>query len=282
MFFIFGSPRSGTTLLAQTLSAHSDLVVPHETDFIIPLAFIFDRIKDEDVGRELITKMIVNTTTFARNIGEYVSADDIRTIVYSSQYELGKLLARIYAAVAKVAGRQLAGDKSPDDLLFLRMLVKTGGITPETKIIHIVRDIRDVMVSLTEQKWVASLDLYFPRFWSNSNLYLHSLYRDSPSQYMLIHYEELVSRPKHSLENACRHLGVEFQSSMLDPATYHPRYRKVAAHSRLYEPISSIKVGSHTDKLDKTLLRSYEKQAREGLEVFGYQLGGMPMDTAAG
>ena len=30
MFFIFGSPRSGTTLLAQCLSAHSEIIVPGE------------------------------------------------------------------------------------------------------------------------------------------------------------------------------------------------------------------------------------------------------------
>ncbi len=30
MFFIFGMPRSGTTLIAQCLSAHTEIVVPYE------------------------------------------------------------------------------------------------------------------------------------------------------------------------------------------------------------------------------------------------------------
>ncbi|QHW31542.1 sulfotransferase [Paenibacillus rhizovicinus] len=35
MFIIFGSPRSGTTLLSSVLDAHDDIVVPDETDFIV-------------------------------------------------------------------------------------------------------------------------------------------------------------------------------------------------------------------------------------------------------
>jgi hypothetical protein len=46
MLFVFGSPRSGTTLLAQILNSHPEIVVPHETDFIIPFVFVFDRIPD--------------------------------------------------------------------------------------------------------------------------------------------------------------------------------------------------------------------------------------------
>jgi len=34
MSFLFGTPRSGTILLAQCLSAHTKIIVPSETDFI--------------------------------------------------------------------------------------------------------------------------------------------------------------------------------------------------------------------------------------------------------
>ena len=38
MFIIFGSPRSGTTLLASSLDQNDQLVVLDESDFIIPMA----------------------------------------------------------------------------------------------------------------------------------------------------------------------------------------------------------------------------------------------------
>ena len=279
MFFIFGSPRSGTTLLAQSLSAHSEIIVPHETDFIIPVAFIFDRIHDASIGKELVAKMIPNSSGFRTSIGEYVNADVIHNMVHSCEYELGTLLNSIYAEVAKAANAKLAGDKFPNDLLFLRILIQVGGIAPDMKILHIVRDIRDVMVSLNEQRWVADLDLYFPRFWNDSNLYLHSTHKDKTSQYMLLRYEDLVTDAETVLTNTCKHLGVTFQPSMLKPSNRHPRYRGMPHHHRLFESISAKRVGRYKRALDQNITISYENQAQEALRLFGYTLESEPKLT---
>ena len=270
MFFIFGSPRSGTTLLAQSLNAHSQITVPHETDFIIPVAFVFDRIKDERIGKELIATLITTSSGFLTSIGEYVDADLIHSIVQSCGYELGTLLNSLYAEVAKATNAKIAGDKSPSVLTFLRILIKGGGITPDMKILHIVRDVRDVMLSLNELNWVADLDRYFPRFWKSPNLYLHSLYKDKTSQYMLMRYEDLVADPESVLTNACKHLGVTFQLTMLSPGNRHSRYRDMPHHHRLFEPISSAGVGRYATALDRNKIVSYENQANEALRAFGY------------
>jgi hypothetical protein len=37
MFFIFGNPRSGTTLLCASLELNDKIVVPDETDIVVPL-----------------------------------------------------------------------------------------------------------------------------------------------------------------------------------------------------------------------------------------------------
>ena len=95
MFFIFGMPRSGTTLLAQCLNAHSKIVVPHETDFIIPMAFIFDRIRDEQVGRNLIYELIVNSTYFPNSLEEYVDARTVYDSVHSCDYSPASILNAI-------------------------------------------------------------------------------------------------------------------------------------------------------------------------------------------
>jgi hypothetical protein len=60
-FFIFGSPRSGTTLLCASLELNDKIVVPDETDFVVPMGFIFDRVKDVAVGRDLIASLIVSS-----------------------------------------------------------------------------------------------------------------------------------------------------------------------------------------------------------------------------
>jgi hypothetical protein len=270
MFFIFGTARSGTTLLAQCLNAHPAIVVPHETDFLVPMAFIQDRVRDPAIGRRLIADLIPNTSAFAASLGEYLDADTVKSIVAAAEYHPGAIANALYAAVAGRAGACLAGDKSPNDLNFVRILVKTGTIGPGTRVIHLVRDIRDVMVSLGETGWGADLEQYFPRQWSNSNLYVHGHFRERSGQYLLVRYEDLVTRPEQELERACAFLGVPFSAEMLEAdRRRHPRYRDMPFHENLSQPISTAGIGRY--KATAASLRSsQETQAGEALRVFGY------------
>lgn len=268
MFFIFGMPRSGTTLLAQCLSAHSEIIVPHETDFIVPMAFIFDRIKQPTIGREFIYQLIIHSAAFEQSIAEYLNAEIIYEIIYNNDYHPAVILNALYGKIAELNHKKLAGDKSPNDLNFLRMLIKTGSISDDMKIIHIVRDIRDLMVSVNKTGWVSDLDLYFPRFWCNHNLYLNSLYREK-ANYSLIRYEDLVTSPEIEINKLCHFLGLEFEQTMLSPNHRHERYRGIEVHENLYKPISSHTIGKHVN-LSEQLLKDYEIQAKEALTYFGY------------
>jgi len=188
------------------------------------------------------------------------------------------MLNSLYAELAISAGKKIAGDKSPNDLLNLNGLVSQGGLDDvNMKIIHIIRDIRDVMVSLNNLKWLKDLDLSFPRFWSNSNLYLNSLYKDKKNRYLLIRYEEMVCAPENIFRKICDFLQVDFQPGMLEFRNFSPRYKNFPAHSKLYAPISRDNIGAYKKELAKSLLVSYEKQAQEALEIFEYPLEGKDM-----
>lgn len=275
MFFVFGSPRSGTTLLAQCLNNHSEIVIPHETSFIIPMAFVFTSIREPDLGKEIIIKLITHSYDFQTSIGEYLSEERISKIINGCDYHPAQVLIAIYAELALSAGKKIAGDKSPNDLLNLNALVSQGGLDDvNIKIIHIVRDIRDVMVSLNKIKWLKDKDMEFsfPRFWSNSNLYLNSLYKGEKNKYLLIRYEDMVCEPEHIFHKICDFLEVDFQQGMLDFQNFDPRYKDFPFHSKLYAPISSESIGVYKKELAKALLASYERQAQEALNVFEYPL----------
>ena len=273
MFFVFGSPRSGTTLLAQCLSSHRDIIIPNETDLIIPLAFIFDRIKNPQTGREIIAKMISESACYPNSVGEFVSVGEINEIVHSCDYHPAAIINALYGKIAEKAGKKLAGDKSPNDLLFLRMLIKNKGISTDMKIIHIVRDIRDIMESLNRIKMGGNdLDLYFPRFWTNSNLYLHSLYKNKKKQYLLVRYEDFVKEPEARLKKIASFLGVDYQDEMLNPSNRHSRYKAMPHHSHLFQPISTERINLHKT-IKPARIKAYETQAREAMDVFGYSKG---------
>lgn len=270
MFFIFGSPRSGTTLLAQTLTAHGQIEVPYETDFIVPAAFTIDRVSDPEAGRPLLLGLMTNSRAFKGSLGQYLDVGTLRELVYGADYSLPGLLEAVYGGIARKAGKRLAGDKSPNDLQFIRMITKHLEAAPDIKVIHMVRDLRDVMVSVAERNWSKDLEFYLPRMWNMSNLFLHDLYGSDAGRYRLIRYEDTVRDPEGSFRGLCGFLNVEFESGMLDYSKRHPRFQRMPHHQRLLGPLTGERVGVYREQLSVELRKACERQAQEALQVFGY------------
>ncbi len=276
MFVILGSMRSGTTLLAQCLNAHSALVVPDETDFVIPTAFIVDRVADEQVGKRLAGDLIVNSKRFGASLGRYLDEAAVREAVAGARYDVAGVITAVYDAVAKSARVAQAGDKSPNDLQFLRVLLDDG-FFDTVQALHIVRDVRDVMVSMYRLGWIPRLKYGYPRFWSADNVFAANRLSVVPHNYHRLRYEDLVADPATVLADACAFLGVEFEPTMLDDqrrreASHHP---DLPHHQRTFHAIDDAGVGAWRDAFDDKALGHVERLGAEGLTRFGY-LGDHP------
>lgn len=272
MLFIFGSPRSGTTLLAATLNLHDDILIPHETDFIVPLAFIYDRVKDQRIGKELISKLVTSTETFDKSLAEYLSKDDVREVIMNSNYICGDLVGSIFDLIGKKTGKKIVGDKSPNDLQFIRMIIKTGMLDREPiRIVHIIRDVRDVILSLKNTNWAdTNIENYFPKFWTYSNLYLYENYKSQLDKYLLIKYENMVTAPRATFQNITDFLKVPFQEKMLNHSNRGLRYIDMEHHKNLAMPFLPDRAGAWRKRITLTLKETCEKQASEALNIFGY------------
>lgn len=269
MFFIFGSPRSGTTLLAQCLSANSQIIVPDETDFIVPASLVLDRIQNESLGRHLIREIVLHSTRYPVSIAPLIDSANFHDIIANVPYD-SRIVTTIFDRIAELQGKKICGDKSPNDLLFAHTLFKQGFFDTGTKVVHIVRDIRDVIESLRRQEWASDdIATYFPRVWSSMNLELHCRLANRHN-YRLVRYEDFVTDPGATLEMLCGFLEVDFEVEMLNPKARHERYELVIHHQKLFQPISSKWVGEHNKRLPAELVKSCEIQAWEALNVFGY------------
>jgi Sulfotransferase family len=273
VFLVLGQPRSGTTLVAQCLNGHPDLVLPDETDVVVPLAFLVDRIEDPDVGRELAAALVTSSRRFADSLGRYVSPEAAATAIRSAPWTLRGVLAALYAAVADSGGGRLAGDKSPNDLKFTRILLTADLFGEDLPVIHVVRDVRDVMASFKDLGWADGVPEGLVRFWVANNLMVRANVPRRGSPYLLVRYEDVVADPEGQFRAMCDLLGVAFDREMLSDERRYQQFeghKAIGQHARTYEPISAARIGSHRDSFDAETIRRLTELGREGLDAFGY------------
>lgn len=270
MFIIFGTPRSGTTLLARILNSHKDVIIPNETDFIVPLAFVFSRNLSPEIGKTIISEFTTKSPNFDQSIGKYISKAEVDEIIFSGEYHSARILSAIYRQIAANAGVKISGDKSPNDIDFAKVLCETGTLE-SIKIVHIIRDVRDVMVSLMKTGWLDDSNPYFPRFWNNSNLYLPMKYKSQPNLYLQVRYEDLVRNPVTNVTRICNFLEIEFQANMLGVNILDDQYLGGIYHENLLEkPITAERIGVYKRELSQDLEILYIQQAKEAMIAFGY------------
>jgi Sulfotransferase family len=153
VFFIAGEMRSGTSWLRRTLSAHPEIACSHEGSF-------FGR----GYEREEIPVYTEPVSSLARALavseefrvwhdlpwnrwgGEY--EEDVRNLTrISVDYFLSKEVRR--------TGKRIVGDKSPQHTAHLDEIHE---FYPDARIVHIVRDGRDVAVSAMHHWWRLAKD----------------------------------------------------------------------------------------------------------------------------
>lgn len=275
MFTILASPRSGTTLLACALDQHDSILTTYQADVVFPLVLMHQRLPEASVGKDLIARFLCAMESFDRTLGRYLTGSEVREAILESDYTPGSMLVHLYRRMAQKAHKAIAGDKTPNDLGRIGLLQESGILDADIKVIHLVRDVRDVISSLAKVRWApGDFGTSFPRLWSETNVALHDHLGANTEKYLLIWYEDLVSDPRRSLERVAGFLGLEFQTQMLDhvprPHSLREMLFALPDHANLREPISTSRVGRWRRELRPAVRRAIEAQAREGLARFGY------------
>jgi Sulfotransferase family len=147
--FVVGVSRSGTTLLRLMLDAHPDLMIPAETHFVPMVANAVDRAIEEGAPTEVVREQAMETMTGHPRWGDFrLDEADVRArMEQHDPLSAGDAIRSFYEACAALEGKPRWGDKSPP------YTYKAGRIQkalPEAVFIHIIRDGRDVALSLGE------------------------------------------------------------------------------------------------------------------------------------
>lgn len=244
MPIVVGAPRSGTTLLRFMLDSHPDLAIPPETGFLI----VADRFtKNGDELREEFFRIVTN---FPKDAPGW---DDFEIPLKAFRREIKKIkpftVADGYRAFfqlyAKRFNKPRWGDKTPTYCMHIETI---GAVLPEAHFIHIIRDGRDVALSLREMWFSPGQEMEdLAAHWCK----LVSAGLDHGARcrnYIRLRFEDLVRSPRETLETICRFIDLAYDDAMLN---YYVR-----SPGRLREHKSRFRV-------DGSLIVTHEQRVRQ-------------------
>jgi hypothetical protein len=233
--FTLGSPRSGTTLLYHMLLSAGGFAIYRTESNVFNL--LVPRFRDLSKRRN--KKKLMNAWLGSKLFScSGLDRADIEAKVMAECKNGGDFLRIVMGEIARSQGVDRWADCTPEHLLYLREIKKE---IPEAKVIHIIRDGRDVAMSMEKQGWIRP----FP--WEKKqNLLIAALYwewivqrgreygRTIAPDYIEVHFEDLIKEPRKVLTK----LG-QFIDHDLD----YERIQRVAIGS-VGEPNTSFKGGS--------------------------------------
>lgn len=215
MPMIVGVPRSGTTLLRLMLDAHPALAIPPETGFLAwssRLAAL--KWMNGAVTREALFRAITRLPLQAgpwRDFG--LDADEFKEALQQIEpFDVGEGFRAFYRLYARKQGKPRYGDKTP---LYCRHLPAIEKVLPEAHFIHVIRDGRDVALSLRPMWFAPGRDMgTLARYWSKMVQDTQQAGRHANS-YLEVRYEELIANPVATLKRVCCFLKLDFDPAML-------------------------------------------------------------------
>jgi len=267
-FFIFGCPRSGTSLLSTMLGMHPRLAIPQESHFysgIYPAVQRFGNLHHAPTRARLVREILrtehIRTWTPAPSVTETLEA--------ITQYDFHGVVDGLMRAWAMAQGKARWGEKTPQHTLCWRTILPAfAGV----RVINMIRDGRDVALSYRKAffgpKHIYPLARRWTQYLAAAEQARAHLGEDSFHQ---VRYEDLVVNPERELRRMCAFLGEEFNPAML---AYHEAQSTAHSEQRnagnLRCPIMSNNVGKWRTEMTHREVRIFEALGGAGLDRYGY------------
>ncbi len=208
--FVLGSPRSGTTLLYHMLLSAGNFAVYRAESQVFNL--LEPRFGDLGVDRNkrALLRAWEHSSLF-RKTG--LDAVEIENEVMANCRNAGDFLRIVMEAMARKQGVERWADCTPDHLLAMPRIKQT---IPNALVIHIIRDGRDVALSLEKQHWIRPLPWDQGKGLLTAALYWEWVVnqgrengRRLGADYCEVHYEALVENPQRTLSGLGEFIGQE-------------------------------------------------------------------------
>lgn len=276
---VLGSQRSGTTMLRLMLNNHPNLAIPHESGFITDY---FKRLREygdlacKDNARRLLNDVATHPHVRRGKLivdPEAVLARPIRT--YRG------FVDAIFSCYAEAQGKSRWGDKTPS---YTAEIDIVRCIFPDAKIVHLVRDGRDVVLSQRSIEWMSSNLPKLVLDWQWMTTIAHKVGAVIGPDFLEVRYEDLVCRTEEVLQQICHFIGENYDPSMLNysaNATVMVPHESLKWHRNSVRPPDQTQVQKWKTQLSKSERILFEQLAGETLDLFGYEREYLAPTTAS-
>lgn len=228
--FIVGCPRSGTTLLRRMVSAHRQIVITPEAHWI-PRWFEQRRglTREGLVTQELVSELLAHDKFAMFGIGR----ETLMSLVGNGEpISYAAFVTGIFDLYGKARGKDLVGNKTPDSV---RRIETLHTLWPEARFVHLIRDGRDVALSLMNWSSVKTKKPGTFPTWKDDPVSTAALWWElnvrrgqeagevlGAALYLEMRYESLVAHPAQECAALCGFLGLPYDEAMLN---YHEAFR---------------------------------------------------------
>ncbi len=218
IIFILGMPRSGTTLVEQIISSHSQVYSSGELPF---LSLIMNKIFHEEKD---IAGVLNNEKNLNKLSEQYFS--------FLKNYEISE---------------QYITDKAPLNFMWIGFIKY---IFPESKIIHCVRNSKDNCISLYKNIFEGSLNFSYSE---NELGRYYNLYKDlinfwknySTELFHDVHYENLINDSDYEIKKIINYCNLDWEDRCLD-FSKNKNPIKTASVGQARKPIYKSSINSST------------------------------------
>jgi hypothetical protein len=285
--FIVGSPRSGTTLLQRVVDAHSQIAIASESEWIV-------RYYNRRIG---LTPGGIVTSDFIPRLLDHpkfhhlgLSGRDLKELVEAGgPAGYASVVSRLFDHYSRVWGKPWVGDKTPN---YVRQIPVLHRLWPRAKFLHLIRDGRDVCLSLLDWKRKAArMAELFPT-WEEDPVTTAALCweRDvgqgreqgrllGREFYYEIRYESLVTRPAGEVQGLCSFLGVPYERTMLEFHRGRTRSEPGLSPKAAWLPITPS-LRDWRSQMPCADVERFEAAAADLLDELGYPRGRPSLPTA--
>jgi len=275
--FVVGTGRCGTTLLRLMLDAHPDLAIPPETHFIPAVA---RACRNAPAPTETFLKTILSHRTWPDfHLDETLLRNRVNAL---NPFNLSDALRLFFQCYAERFNKPRWGEKTPVYSSHMRLIQQ---LLPEAHFIHLVRDGRDVALSVKEVFFGPKNTEEAGRWWAHGIREAHYQARQL-SHYLELRYEDLVQAPEDQLRKVCQFLDLPWNEAMLE---YHKTSserlnelekikdganasQRKGIHQWTTKPPQASRLARWKKEMTQPDRQAFESQAGDVLQEMGYLL----------